>query len=191
MEKFTLLCNLTQHVIISNQHECDRSSIKNHLSIDNCSFDEQAHLFLDNFKPIIIVVQFTRLNPADSYGMLIRMMQLSPGIDYSLKVTSLPVIQSDWFFNKKNTKVNLEKMRQVEQMHFLLYLCFFPISSSGLSKKTDLKIFVRFVLTKSNIYIYICLIYISNADPKTVNTEKLLVNYTIKRICITILSKSK
>jgi hypothetical protein len=40
--------------------------------------------------------------------------------------------------HKKITKVNLEKMSQVEQMHFLLSLFFFAKSSSELCMKTQI-----------------------------------------------------
>ncbi len=184
------------------------------LSINGISSNEQNQSFIDKFKSIFVTVQFTRLNidcKNISTGMLVRIIQLLPNLD-SLKVSSLPRIESDWLFdndveirfltsiNNKITKVNLEKTIDIEQVHFLLYLClciqYFQVN---VPENMDLEMLVRFILIKADTYIpqirTLCFC-ISNANEeivhqlrKLIDTENLLSTYMIKRIGDNILLK--
>jgi len=108
------------------------------LCINSDSFDEQDQVFMNKFTSTFLAVQFTRLkiNCKDiPIGIFVRIMHLLPDLD-SLAVLSLPHIQSDWVFDNyvdmhqfatpidnKIINVNLEKIINIEQVHFFLYLC--------------------------------------------------------------------
>ncbi len=142
-------------------------------------------------------------------GLLFRIIQLLPNLD-SLKVSSLPLIQSGWLFddegeiryltsiNNKITKVNLEKTTDIEQVHFILYLCLcIQYFQLDIPKDMDLDMLVRFILIKCTTYIphlYSLCLSIPNANEemvyqlqKLIESEKLLTNYMIKRISNNIL----
>ncbi len=132
--------NFTQNVM-SNRQNTGNSATQFlpfiQLSINRISPYESHQTFIDMFKSTFVAVQFTHLNincKDISIGMLVNIIHLLPNLD-SLKISSLPSIQSGWLFdgglknlyltsiNNKITKVNLEKMIHIEQIHFLLYLC--------------------------------------------------------------------
>jgi hypothetical protein len=184
------------------------------LSINGNSSDEKNRSFIDKFKSVFSTVYFTRLNincKNISMGRFVRIIHLLPNLD-ALKVSSLPLIQSDWLFDNdgqirflisiknKITKVNLEKMIDIEHVHFLLYLCsYVQYFQVDVPNDMDLKILIRFILIKSSTYIphFNCLcLSTSNADKdmidqlqKLIKSEKLLSNYNIKCIYNNIVLK--
>jgi hypothetical protein len=179
------------------------------------SFDEQDQLFMNKFKSTFLSVPFTRLkiNCEDiPMEMFVRIIQLLPNLD-SLKMWSLSHIQSDWLIesnrvtsfstsiNSKITNVNLDKMINMEEVHFLLHLCpciqYFQVN---IPKDINLKIVVRFILIQastSNLHLRFLCFSIQNVNEdivhklqKLIDTEKFLSNYIIKRIGNHILLKS-
>jgi hypothetical protein len=169
---------------------------------------------IGNFKPIFLTVPFTRLNisfkeiPID---MFVRIIHWLPNLDL-LKVLYLPVIKSDPLIDQdvqlyslssnknKITKVYLEKMIDIEQVHFLFELCvnmkYFQVN---VPEYMNLETLVQFILSKISTHVRnlnsLCL-YIPNANEnlvlklyKLIDSEKLLTNYMIKRICNNILLK--
>ena len=184
------------------------------LSINSISFDEQDQLFMNKFQSTFLSVLFTRLkiNCEDiPMEMFVRIIHLLPNLD-SLKLSSLSPIRSDWLhqsngetsssrsIKSKITNVNLDKMIDMEQMHFLLHLCpciqYFQVN---IPKHINLKILVRSIIIHANTYNFdlrfLCL-SIPNANEdivqklqKLIDTEKLLSIYMIKRIGNHILLK--
>jgi len=144
--------------------------------------------------------------------MFVRIIELLPNLD-SLKMSSLSHIQSDWLIennrltsfstliNSKITNVNLEKMINIEEVHFLLHLCpciqYFLVN---IPKDINVKIVVRFILIQAstyNLHLRFLCFSIQNANEdvvhklqKLIDTEKFLSNYIIKRIGNHILLKS-
>jgi hypothetical protein len=184
------------------------------LCINDFPAGEQNQTFIDKFKFIFVSVQFTRLNidcTKISIGTLVKIIQLLPNLD-SLKLSSLPHIEPGWLFdndadvrfltsiNNKITKVNLEKVINIEQVHFLLYLCLcIQYFQMDVSENMDLEMLGRFILRNTSTYVpqlrSLCLC-VPNASEeivhklhKLIDTEKLLSNYTIKRICNKIFLK--
>jgi hypothetical protein len=170
---------------------------------------------MNKFTSTFLAVQFTRLkiNYKDiPIEIFVRIMHLLPNLD-SLEVLSLPDIQSDWLFDKygdmhqfstsihnKIINVNLNKIINIEQVHFFLYLCpciqYFQVN---IPKKMDFKMLVRFILIQANTYncyLRFLSLGIRNANEdmvhklqKLIDSEKLLSNYMIKRIGNYILLK--
>ncbi|CAF1312908.1 unnamed protein product [Adineta steineri] len=154
------------------------------LVISGCSSTEQNQTFIDDFKSLII--------------------QLLPNLD-SLKVSCMPIMQSAWLFgidrdlffqtstNNKIRKVHLEKMIEIEQLNFLLFLCsYMQYFQVGFGKDMNLELIVRHILMKTRIYIphLTCLhlnVQSGNEEivhnlQKLIDNEKLLNKYTIKCI---------
>ncbi len=130
-----------------------------------------------------------------------------------MKVSHLPLVQPCWLFDgdgetrfltsisNKITKVNLEKMIHIEQVHFLLYLspritifsnrCFKAYSSSNAVTIYFNKIYY----IHSSVLFFICLTNPNVNDEivhqlqKMIESEKLLTNYMITRIYNNILLK--
>jgi hypothetical protein len=169
---------------------------------------------LDKLKSRFLGVQFTRLiiNCENiSIELLVNIIHLLPSL-VSLKVSSLPLIKpvclldddAEMRFltsiNNKIAKVNLEKIMNIEQVHFILYLClrvqYFQVD---IPEDMDLSMLLRFILLKASTYVpylnTLCL-SLSNADNEIVSrlqliieSEKLSSNYMIKRIGNHILLK--
>jgi hypothetical protein len=141
--------------------------------------------------------------------MLLKIIRLLPYLN-SLKVSCLPIIQSDWLFinhgkilsstliDNKITEVSLENINDIEQVYFILYLCHrMQYLQLNVPKDMDLNVLVRFVLKKSAIHTRFlnCLsLYTPNVNEYTIDqlqkmikSEKLRFNFNIKRICNNIL----
>jgi hypothetical protein len=95
----------------------------------------------------------------------------------------------------KITKLSLEQMTELDQVHLLMDLCphlhYLQLTCRNIS---DAEWLIRYVLTKQNTNFipYLCLICISlsNADDiitnnlqNIIDSEKLVENYKILRIC--------
>jgi hypothetical protein len=209
--------DLTQYVTIHTQQDTIHSTqfIPNiQLTIKSQPIGWRNRALIDNFKLIFHTIPFTRLNicckgiPID---MFLRIIQLLPNLDL-LKVLYLPVIESVPFIDRavqlyslssnknKITKVYLEKMIDIEQVHFLFKICvnmkYFQVNVPEYMNPETL---VQFILSKISTHVCnlnsLCL-YIPNANEnmvlklhKLIDSEKLLTNYMIKRICNNILLK--
>jgi len=120
----------------------------------------------------------------------------------SLYVTSLSLSKSRClsnqyaetlsFISSKNqiTKVNLEKMIDIEEVYFLIKLCprmiYLQVNHIN---NMDMELFVRLILIKSNDNLRLLSFRVPAADDEMIktleqmiNSEKLLFEYTIKRI---------
>lgn len=182
-------------------------------SNDN-SNKRENQLFLDKFKSAFVDIHFTHLNincENICINMLLKIIRSLPYLN-SLKVSSLPIIQSDWLsvnhgkilhstlINNKITQVSLQNINDIEQVYFILYLChrmqYFQLD---VPKDMDLNVLVRFVLKESTINTRsldsFCL-FTPNANEYTIDqlkkmikSEKLLLNFNIKCIYNHILVK--
>ncbi len=169
---------------------------------------------MDKFWSFCVPVQFTRLNIKCNNicsGKFLKIIQLLSNLD-SLTVSSLPTIESGWLvegdvgnlyltsINNKITKVSLQDMVNIKQVHFLLHLClciqYFQVN---VPKNMDLEMLVRLISQKAGAY-NPCLKSLSLCIPNAteamvyqlqnlIGTEKLLSSYMIKRICNDILLK--
>jgi hypothetical protein len=124
----------------------------------------------------------------------------------SLKICSLSLTQSRNFTDEEDedsyliseiskvTKINLEKMNEIEEVYFLMDLCsrmnYLQLDSIGIM---DVQLFIKEILMKindeSNQYLRSLCFHIPTADDKIIqnlenmiNLNKLLVDYTIKRV---------
>lgn len=209
--------DIYQHAEIAtyfNIHKDSTSQIIQ-LRIDEISGNESHQEFLDRFKTIFIDVPFTRLSincRNIPMGILVRIIYLFPNLD-SLQVSVLPLIQPNWLFDdndkeirfitsfkNKITKVNLAKIIDIEQIHFILHLCpSIQYLQIDIPRNIDLDKLIRFILIKSSTYIpHLCslCLTIPNADNKVVDqlqklikSEKVLINYKIERMHNHILLK--
>ena len=185
------------------------------LNINGKDFIDKDESFIDRFESIFSTVYFTRLNidcKSISVRMFAKILHLLPNLD-SLKVLSLPPIQSSWLsddhdgqihfltaINNRITKVNFEKMICIEQVHFLLKVCpCIEYFQMGVPNNMDLEMLVRFLLLQSNTYYShlnsLCL-SVSNANrdmvdqlKRLIQSEKLLSNYGIEYIYNSIVLK--
>jgi hypothetical protein len=175
------------------------------------STNRENQFFLDKFKSAFIAVHFTHLNincENIHVNMLLKIIRLLPYLK-SLKVSSLPIIKSDWFFdnhgkihsstliNNKITEVSLEKINDIEQVYFILYLCHrMEHLQLDVPKDMDLHMLVRFILKKPAIntrFLNSLCLSIPNANEdmidqlqKMLESEKLLFNFNIQCICNSI-----
>ncbi|CAF1360040.1 unnamed protein product [Rotaria sordida] len=174
----------------------------------------ENQFFLDKFKSAFVDIHFTHLNincKNICINMLLKIIQLLPYLN-SLKVSSLPIIQSDLLFsnhgkilsstliNNKITEVSLENVNHIEQVYFILYLChrmqYFQLD---VPKDIDLNVLVRFILKESAINtrslnsLYLSIPnaneYMIDQLQKLITSEKLLLNFNIKCICNNIFVK--
>ncbi|CAF3685603.1 unnamed protein product [Rotaria sp. Silwood1] len=205
-------------IIMGRQQDINKSLTESipiiQLSINGNFSDEQNQMFIDKFKSRFVTVQFTRLNincKNISIGILIRLTHLLPNLN-SLKVLHLPLIQSDWLFdndaeirfltwiNNKITHVNLENVNNIQQVHFILYLCpWIKYFQLDLTENMDLTMLGTFILIKANTNTphlnCLCLSFPNvNNDmvhqlQNTIKSKKLLSNYHIKCIYNNILLK--
>jgi len=142
-----------------------------------------------------------------------KILRVLPSPD-SLKVSSFPLVQLNNLSkkdakifalistNNKITKINLEKMINFEQIHFLfaLYPCLQHLQVGCEYDNTLLKV-VRFILTKKttqnpyfcSLCFYIPDIHKSIVHPiqSMIDYENLLTNYVIKHIPNNIILKWK
>ena len=133
--------------------------------INKISFDEYDQSLINKFKSTFLSVPFRRLkiNCNDtSPEILLRIIHLLPNLD-SLNVSSLSSIQSDGLvdsngkssfpslINTKIINVNLDKMINLEQVHFLLQLCpciqYFQVN---VPMQISLEILVRCILIQAS-----------------------------------------
>jgi len=193
------------------QQKCtDTSFSRLHLTIENSHQDSELYQPLEEyFYAILDLVQFTSLR-IDLYQFsisgLIQFLYLLPNLD-ALTITSeypettkiLSKEQNNMFHfvstHNKITKLSLEQMTELDQVHILMDLCPHIHDFQVKCRNTvDAEWLIRYVLRKRNpnFIPYLCslCIWFSTADDKMMNhlqriidTEKLVDNYTIKRIC--------
>jgi hypothetical protein len=151
-----------------NRNISDNSIQPIQLSIEQDCSSIPHQSFLDKFESSFKGIQFTRLIISCEkipIGLLVNIIYLLPSL-ISLKVSSLPLIQPGCLFddngkicfltsiNNKITKVNLEKIMNIEQVLFILHLClhiqYFQVD---IPKDMDLSMFLRFILIKASTYI--------------------------------------
>jgi hypothetical protein len=176
------------------------------MDLRSFSTDHDFDLLDQNISHILTVAQIYHLRIANKLfnSALIEILLLLPELD-SLKIFSLTLWPLRYVsvdevelnsISKKNqiTKVYLEKMFVIEDIYFLIELCprmiYLKVDSLN---NMDMKLFVRLILTKisvkSDCQLRLLSFHIAAADDKVVEklnemiiSEKLLLDYTIKRI---------
>jgi hypothetical protein len=160
-----------------------------------CSLDSSIQftnfqINLYQFSMTILLQYLHRLPNLDSLTIRSKFCEIN-------KIVSIE--QSDMFrtvsTHNKITKLNIEQMTELDQVHPLLVLCpnlhYFQLTCRNIS---DAEWLIRYVLSKQNdnFIPYLCLICISlsNADEiitnrlqKIIDNEKLVEHYKIFRIC--------
>lgn len=161
---------IVSHITMSNPQPPNDFSIQSVAPIvfrsNGNSTNRENKLFLDKFQSAFVDIHFTHLNIncENIYiKMLLKIIRLLPYLT-SLKVSSLPIIPSDWFsinhgkihsstlINNKITKVSLQNINNIEQIYFILNLCHrMQYFQFNVPKDMDLNVLVRFVLKESAI----------------------------------------
>lgn len=141
-----------------------------------------------------------------SITMLTQILRILPDLDSLTIMSEIPEDtkllseeQDDMFryISTSNiiTKVNLEQISELDQIHILLNLCPRIRNLQVKCRKfADAEWLIRYILTKQNTnfvpHLYLICIWISAADDKIMNNlqriiinEKLIENFSIKRIC--------
>jgi hypothetical protein len=138
-------------------------------------------------------------------GVLARILMPLSTLD-SLKISSLSISQPRSLSNEERsilhtisstiriTKVNLQKMNHIEEIYFLIELCphLIYLKVDNICNM-DMKLFVRFILkklmTKYLHQLRLLCFHVRAADDQTIkqlnkmiDDEKLLFDYTIKRV---------
>ncbi|CAF2683208.1 unnamed protein product [Rotaria sp. Silwood2] len=180
-----------------------------HLTVEGPPTVEYYRLVQGYICSIAALVQFTSLH-IDlchfSISILIQFLNMLPNLD-SLTITSefpekakiLSKEQINMFHfvssNNKITKVNLEQMTELDQIHIIMDLCFHMCDLQVKCRNIfDGKWLIRYVINKrnTNFIPHLCSIclWISEANDEMmsnlqiiIDIEKLIDNYTIKRIC--------
>ncbi|CAF0955420.1 unnamed protein product [Rotaria sordida] len=192
------------------EQKCINTSFSQlHLTLEGPQSVEYYRSVQEYICSIATLVQFTSLHIDLCYfsiSILLQLLNILPNLD-SLTITSglpektkiLSKEQINMFrsvsSHNKITKVNLEQITELDQIHILMDLCFHMCDLQVKCRNIfDGKWLVRYVLNKrnTNFIPYLCSIclWISEANNEMMNnlqiiidTEKLIDNYTIKRIC--------
>jgi hypothetical protein len=177
-------------------------------------FARQSQSFIDTMKSCFNAVQFTHLNIDCNglpVGMLVEIIRLLPNLD-SLEVSSLSLVQlsdlcvedSGIFLlvsiTNKITKVKLDKMNGMEQIHFLINLCYrMRYLEVECTKDNDLANIIGYISANNIIHVpYLCslCLCVPNANEKMIesldkiidnerlfdNDNKTFHDYVIRRI---------
>ena len=198
-----------------NNYDSTKHTQSTHRSISWIPSNDQTPYFIDTLKLHFAAAHLTHLNINHKITKkkLVKIMQLLPNLD-SFKLLSVSYVGTNWLIkengddvfsasiNIKITKINIEMIKNIEQVHFLLYLCrhtqYFQVN---IPKEMDLEGLVRFILIKASTYILhltsFC-IYIPNADEKMlsllqklIDTEELSPYFMIKFVGNKIFLKCK
>ncbi|CAF1429446.1 unnamed protein product [Rotaria magnacalcarata] len=186
------------------QNNAINSSVQ--LILRNANFEEYFPLLKSHIDDILTVGQIYHLEISKvCSNTFIEIINLLPKLD-SLKISSLSLKQSNdlsthetellSLISNKNqiTKVNLETITNIEEVNFFLELCPRIIYLKvDFINNIDMELFVRHILikinTKCNHQLRLLCFCKSAADDQTIKTlqtmihsEKLLLDYTIKRI---------
>jgi len=192
------------------QQKCIDTSFSHlHLPIVEFQLLEGDRTIEEYIHSIVGLIQFTSLH-IDLYqfsiSILIQCLRLLSNLD-SLTITSefpeetkvLSTEQTNMFHfvstQNKITKLNIEQMTELDQVHSLMDLCpHLRALQVKCRNIIDAEWLIRYVLTKQNTnfipHLSLICIWFSKADDKItnnlqriINIEKLIDNYTIKRIC--------
>ncbi|CAF1218903.1 unnamed protein product [Rotaria sordida] len=186
------------------QNNIVNSSVQ--LILRNVHSEECFSLVKSYIDHILTIGQIYHLEISEVFiNTFIQIINLLPKLD-SLKIYSLPLKQSKCLstnqtelmslISNKNqiTKVNLETITNIEEVYFLLELCPHIIYLKvDFINNIDIELFVRQILIKINTKCHhqlrLLCFCISAADDQMIKTlqkmirsEKLLLDYTIKRI---------
>ncbi|CAF1491711.1 unnamed protein product [Rotaria sordida] len=193
--------NVIQHNVISNKH------VSIILNVTDLSHTDSDELFIDMISPILAMIPITCLNITLNeifIGTLIDLMKCLSNLD-SLFISTLSMIQPRCLSieeikifrllsnTNKITKVNLEKMNDLEEVQFLVDLCprmkYFEIDcTNGICPEKVL----RFILMKNSKYIRNLCVLCLKISPMNMNIidklkniidiEQLCQTYTIEQI---------
>jgi hypothetical protein len=146
-------------------------------------------------KSYCVAIQFTHLNidcDRIPIGMFIEIIHLLPNLE-SLKISSLPLVQLSGLsfedsaslllvsITNKITKMKLDKMDDMEQIHFLMDLCprvqYFEI---GCKTKNDLEDIVRSITMNSItpiLYLKCLCLCFPNANEKMIENLQDMIDF--------------
>ncbi|CAF0778917.1 unnamed protein product [Rotaria sordida] len=193
------LQNIQNHVIPSSQ----RVEL---IATNHCDF-EQYQSFIENIKSLFQLVQITHLNIDLCYSSIDLFIDFIYNLPYldSLSMSCLPISELNISSttrsklqlisqNNRITKVNLEKLIEINQIQFIINLCSrMEFLQIGCTNDMDFELFIRFILmnyrAKSLHCIYLLCLHFPTADKKTIkkirnmiSSETLLNYYSINRI---------
>ena len=179
---------------------------------------ECQQLITIHIRRALTVAQFYHLEIPEKkifIGALIKAVDLLSELN-SLKIHSLLLEQpknlceeeeGDILLSRENkskiTKVYLEKMIEITDIYSLMILCpYMEYLKVGCINNMDVQLFVREMLNKINFernqYLRLLCFHVPAADyqiikklEKMINTEKLIVDYSFKRVCDNIYLKWK
>lgn len=191
------------------QQKCVHTSFSHlHLDLINCEILESYQTVIEYIYSIITLLQFTSLHIDFHYfsiSILMELLCLLPNLD-SLTVTSQLREKTKILSEEQNkmihrlsiqnkiTKVNLEQMTELDQVHILLDLCsHMHVLQVKCRNIVDAKWLIQYVLQKRSMKFvaHLCsiVLWIPEANDELMNnikmiidTGKLLDNYTIKRV---------
>ena len=170
--------------------------------------DQLQKLITTNIDHVLTISQIYHLEIAEEkifIGLLIQIIDCLPLLD-SIKIHSLSLYGSRNLTEKEIeifsliegtsiiTKVYLQNMIEFYDIHFLMALCpYMAFLKIGFINNMNIEVFLHYILKKinyqSNDYLRLLCVHVPTVDDqmikkleKMINDEKLLVNYSIKRV---------
>ena len=176
--------------------------------------------YLDNLKPCLLAVQFTylKINCYEiSADLLIEVIRLLSNLQ-SLRLSSMPLVEVCSLsaettemlvlvsITNKITRVKLDKMAEIQQIHFLMSLCpRMQYLELGCTTQHDLESILRTISTYNVThapYLHCLCLCVLNGNEKMIqglhtiidferllHSENVFHKYTIRRICDRIFVK--
>jgi hypothetical protein len=195
----------TQNKVVNSSTQLSKSS---HLTLTFVPPAECIELLIMNINQVLTIAQIYHLEILEKIfiGTLIQTVGSLSELN-SLKVHSLSLYQPRNLFEEEAdilcssediiqiTKVYLEKMIEIQEVYFLMALCpYMEYLKVECINNMDVELFVRDMLDKINHerngYLRLLCFHVRAADDKMIQklekmiqTEKLLVDYSIKRVC--------
>ncbi len=193
-------CRIDDRIISYSSHESKNDTNQNQfIPPILLTFDppllRQGRFFINKIKSSSITMLFTHLNincKGLPIGMLIEIIRLLPNL-HCLEISSLSLFQSNGLspndsemlfsvsINNKITKVKLNKMDEMEQIHFLFDL--FPhmqYLEVDCKTENDLENFIKSIIMNNITYIHYlqCLcICVPNANEKMLENLKIMIDF--------------
>jgi hypothetical protein len=165
------------------------------LTIEGNNSENWYQSYIDDMKPCFTAVQFTQLNidcTGLPIGMLIEIIRLLPNL-HSLQVSSLSLAQlkelsfadSEMLLlvsiTNKITKVKLNKMDEIEQIHFLMDLCpRMQYLEVGCTTENQLETIIGCISVNNMtriLYLRCLCLCIPNADEKMVQKLNKIIDF--------------
>jgi len=181
---------------VPRRQQSDTVSIRSiQLTIEGYAADTWDPSYIDEMKPCFTAVQFTHLNIDCNglpIGMLIEIIRLLPNLN-SLEVSSLSLVPLNSLsaedtemlllvsITSKITKLKLDKMNEMEQVHFLMNLCpRMQYLEVGCTTENDLENIVGCISLNNIIRIpYLCCLClcVPNANEKMIENLNKIIDF--------------